>query len=173
MSALDDFGRMVRRVLGDLRFERLYPAVVTRVSGDLADVMPDDPTMRGQGLQGVPMPTIDPSTQLVPEAGCRCLLGFLDGNPQRPAIVAWEYAQDSATVRLDGGSAGVARKGDLIDVLLPIGTPTPVSGMAAGVQTPPLPASPVTIPPSPFSGTATLTSQVRAQPIGGAAKVKA
>jgi hypothetical protein len=174
VTVLDDIARLARRVTGDFRFERVWPAVVERVGADgLVDVLPDDAEMRGSGLQGVPMATIDPATQLAPEPGCRCLLGFRDGDPRKPTIVAWEYAQDSATVRLAGGIARVARKGDVIDVLLPMGTPTAVSGVAAGVQTPPLPASPVTVPPTPVTGTVTLATKVYAQPIGGAPRVKA
>lgn len=160
MTILDDMARLARRVTGDFRFERLYPATVERVTGDLVDVLPDDPVMRGTGLQGVPMPTIDPTTDLLPEPGCRCLLGFQEGDPRRPAIMAWEYAPNTATVRLDGGVAGVARKGDLVDVLLAVGA-VPITGTAY------IPA------PTPFVGTATITETVRGTIIYGTQKVKA
>lgn len=160
MSVLDDIEAIVRRVTSDFRYERLYPAEVVRVAGDLVDVLPDDPAVRGRGLQGVPMPTMDPTTELLPEPGCRCLLGFMEGNPQRPYIAAWEFAQNSATVRLNGGSAGLARKGDIVDVLITPGVVT-VTGTAY------LPA------PVPFTGTATLAEAPQGVIIGGVAAVRA
>lgn len=172
MSIFDDLAIIARRVTGDMTYERLYAAEVVRVAGDLADVLPDDPRVRGRGLQGVLMPTIDPTTELAPEPGCRCLLGFREGDSRRPYIAAWEYAADSATVRIDGGVGSVARKGDLIDVLLPVGIPTAVSGIAQGIQLP-TPQTPVTVPPTPFTATVTLMQSLRASPIGGAPAVKA
>jgi hypothetical protein len=172
VTILGDIAAIVRRVTGDYTYDRAYPAVVQRVGADAVDVLPDDPTVQGLGLQSVPMPTIDPTTQLVPEPGCRCLLAFAGGDPRRPYISAWEYAQDSATVRLDGGSGAVARKGDLIDVIL--GATTPIAGMAGGTTVVPgTPPVVTVIPQASFTATATIVGPVRATPIGGAPKVKA
>lgn len=177
MSLRDDIARIVRAVLGDMTFERTYTANVELVSDDFVDVLPDDPKVRGIGLQRVPMPTIDPTTELVPAPGCRCLLAFAAGDPRKPYIAAWEYAQGSATVHLDGGAASVARKGDVIDVYLsPL---TPIAGtMTATIQSPnpspPPPTIPTTVPGgTPFAGLATIAAPVRAVIIGGAARVKA
>lgn len=166
--------RIIRAVTGDLRFERTYAATVERAADDFVDVLPDDDFVRGLGLQRIPTPTIDPTTQLLPEPGCRCLLAFASGDPQQPRIVAWEYAQDSATIRLDGGAAAVARKGDLVDVYLTAAS-TAVAGILNGAIT--VPGAPPTVVPvvnGQFIGTAGPLSQpVRAAILGGAAKVLA
>lgn len=173
MSLLDDLERIVRAVVGDLRFERTWSSTIERDNGDgTADVLPDSPLMRGLGLQRVPLPTIDPTTEIAPAQGCRCLLGFLEGDPRQPVIVAWEFAAGSATVRLDGGTAGLARKGDLVDVML--SSQSPVQGIVNGSYT--IPGSPPTVVPivnGQFSGYATIAQTVRARIIGGAQRVKA
>lgn len=173
MSALDDIARIVRAVTGDYRYERSYQATVERVnSDDTVDVLPDDASVRGVGLQRVPVALTDPTTTARPEAGCRCLLSFLEGDPRRPCITAWEYAQNSATVQLDDGAAGIARKGDLIDVEL--SASTPVAGILNGSYT--IPGSPPTVVQvvnGQLTGTATIATPVRAVIIGGAASVKA
>lgn len=172
MSLLEDLAVIVRRVTGDYRFERTYAATVERADDDAVDVMPDDSSIAGNGLQRIPMPTIDPTTRLAPEPGCRCLLAFREGKPSQPYIAAWEYAPNSATVMLDGGSAPIARKGDLIELIL--SAATPIAGSAGGtVIIPGTPPTPVIVPPAPFTATATIAAPVYATPIGGAPKVKA
>lgn len=178
MSPLESIRRIVRHAVGDYRYERSYPCVVERTyEGGDVDVLPDDLVMRGIGLQHVPAPSVAPSTFAIAGPGTRCLLSFANGDPSKPQITAWEYAQDTATVRLDGGSASVARKGDLVDVLLsPV---TPISGLlSATIKTPnpsPPPATITTPVPggTPFTGFATIPGPVQGAIIGGAAKVKA
>lgn len=170
MSLHDSLERIVRALTGDFRFERVYPAVVERVGDDAVDVMPDDAVVRGMGLQRIPMPTIDPTTQLVPEPGCRCLLGFVQGDPKQPTIVAWEYAKGSASVRLDGGERPIARKGDLVEVV--VGATLSIAGTASGATTAPGPVV-TPVPLAPFSFVATMSGPVYGSPTTGAAKVKA
>lgn len=178
MTPLEALDRFVRHVLGEYRYERSYPSVVERsYDGGDVDVLPDDDVVKGIGLQRVPAPSIAPSTFARAEAGARCLLAFAEGNPRKPQIIAWEYAQDSATVQLDGGTTSVARKGDLVDVLL--SASTPIAGvMSATISTPnpsPPPATVDTPVPSgtPFTGLAVIPLPVRGAIIGGAPKVKA
>lgn len=170
MSVLEDLVRIVRHAVGDYRFERSYPCQVVRsYDGGAVDVLPDDDVLRGIGLQTVPAGSVAPATFGRAEPGCRCLLTFSSGDPRRPTITAWEYAKDSATVYLDGAVAAVARKGDLVDVLL--SAATPISGIVAGtVDTSP---SPTPVAAVPFSGTAAISTPVRCAIIGGAPTIKA
>ena len=170
MSALANIARIIRHAVGDYRFERSYPCQVVRsYDGGAVDVLPDDAVMRGIGMQTVPATSVAPATFARAESGCRCLLTFSSGDPRKPTITAWDYAQDSATLYLDGGVAAVARKGDLVDVLL--SAATPISGIVAGtVATSP---SPTTVAAVPFTGTAAIATPVRCAIIGGAPTIKA
>lgn len=171
MSAREDFARIVRHAVGDYRYERSYPCQVVRsYDGGSVDVLPDDDVVRGIGMQAIPAASVAPATFARAEPGCRCLLTFRSGDPRQPQITAWEYAQDSATIYLDGGVAAVARKGDLVDVLL--SAATPIRGIVVGEVTAP---GPVVTPVAAvqFTGTAALSSPVRGAILGGAPKLKA
>lgn len=177
MSIRDDLARLARHAVGDYRYERFYPCQVVRsYDGGAVDVLPDDDVVRGIGLQSVPAASVAPATFARAEPGCRCLLTFRSGDPRQPAITAWEYAEDSATVYLDGGVAAVARKGDLVDVYLSNVGPSfsPIRGIVSGEVT--TPGSPPTVTPVAavqFTGTASISTPVRGVIIGGAPKIKA
>lgn len=169
----DSIARLVRHVMRDVVFLRRYPSTVTTQHDDgTVDVEPDDAVVRGQGLQRVPIRTGVAGASARVDAGARCVLAFDDGDPAKPCIVEWQYAKGDAVVSLDGGGSSVARRGDLIDVL--VQSPTPIAGIATGTVTiPGAPPTIVPVPPTPFVGTATLALPVIAQPIGGAPKVLA
>jgi hypothetical protein len=178
VSPLDALRRIVRNAVGDYRFERSYYCVVERSYEDgSVDVLPDDIAMRGIGLQRVPAPTVAPSTIARSLPGARCLLAFDKGDPRAPTITVWEYGIDTATVQLNGGVASVARKGDMVDVLL--SAATPIAGVLSGTISTPNPSPPpatvdTPVPAgTPFTGVATITGTVRGVIIGGAANVKA
>lgn len=164
----------VRRVLGDYRFERVYPATVERYSSGAVDVIPDDESIRGLGMQKLTVRVGVPSASVSVEPGARCLVAFAEGDQRRPYVCAWEYKRASAVVFLDGGDAGVARHGDLVDVLLGA-LATPIAGVVGGSYT--IPGSPPTVVEipegTPFVGTATVATPVRAVVIGGARRVTA
>ncbi len=169
---------IVRYVMRDTTFHRLYRAIVERTNADhTVDVLPEDETIRGIGLQHVPVRVGIAASVVSAEPGLLCLLGFEGGDPQRPYIAAWEYRQRSAIVKLDGGDAAVARKGDAIRVLT---VPAmAVSGVCGGTvdtpnASPPPPTVPVpVVPGTPFVGVVTIATPVTATPIGGARKVLA
>jgi len=165
--------RFVRWVMRDTTYHRRYSATVERDRGDgTFDIIPDDQAMRGTGLQAVPDRVGVAGAEVRVEPGTRCLVTFADGDPSKPVIVAWEFKRGSATISFDGGEAAVARKGDLVDVLLD--TPTPIAGIVQGTVLPPQPGPPpFTLAPTPFTGTATLSGPVRAVIVGGAKRVKA
>lgn len=153
-------------------YHRRYPSEVVRDRGDGTwDVMPLDEPLRGQGLQAVPERVGLPSaasSRVRP--GTRCLVGFVDGDRRAPRIEAWEFAEDSGTVSLDGGIAGVARKGDLVRVLA--GAAVPIVGIVNGTLTAPNGAT-TPVVNQPFDGTAFPDGPIHAEIIGGARRVKA
>jgi hypothetical protein len=166
--------RIVRHITRDLMFLKKYTAVVQLDHGDgTFALLADDASMRGRGLQRVPVSVgIAGARVASAEPGTRCLFGFDDGMPSSPRIEAWAFQRGAATVRFDDGDGGIARKGDLIDVNL--NEPTSLAGVIiAGAVTPPA-SSPVPIPPgTPINITATLGVPVRARIVGGARRVAA
>jgi len=166
--------RFVRWVMRDTRYHRLYAASVELDHGnDTFDVRLDDPEMAGQGFVRVPVAYgLAGSSSRVARGGC--LLGFNGGDPKQPRIKAWAFEVGSAVVKLAGGEASVARKGDLIRISVGPG-PIPVSGIAAGDVTNPSPPPPtVPLPPAAqFIGVAVVAEPVYGKIIAGARRVKA
>lgn len=167
--------RFVRQVVGDYRYERRYGATVvaTNTDGSRVDLEPDDDAVRGLGLQAVPVRSGIAGGSSRAQPGTRCLLAFDDGDPSKPAVVGWEYAKGSAVVSLGGGIAGVARNGDMVELLLsPL---TPITGVISGsVTVPTVPPTVVPVPPiTQFVGVATIVLPVRGRIVGGARRVKA
>jgi len=170
--------RIVRAVLGDAVYLRSYGVEVQAQHDDgTVDVLADAVELRGQGLQRVPVLASPAGTSSRVEPGTRGLLSFADGDPRKPRIVAWAYEQGSAVVSLDGGAAGVARNGDLIELYL--SPAAPISGVITGIvqatnPSPPPPTIPTPLAPgTQFTGFATLGAPVRGRVFGGAARVKA
>lgn len=116
MRLIDELRAVVRALVdGDLRFARLYPAAVARVHGDgTLDVIPDDPTMRGQGhrveqTHGVPGWVGDP------EVGDRVLLGFDGADPTKPYAIGARKRTATKAVFNEGDKA-IARVGDTVSL---------------------------------------------------------
>jgi hypothetical protein len=158
VSPFETIARFVRWVLRDETYYRHFLATVERDNGDnTVDLVCDDPAVRGIGMQAVPVKTGIAGATSRAEQGARCLLGFAAGDPRQPQVVAWEFGRETATVFLDGGTAGVARFADPVEV--EYSDVMAVSGMAGGTQTIPNPSPPpatidVTIPAGPFTGIA-------------------
>jgi hypothetical protein len=162
--------RFIRWVMRDITYRCVYGAVVRADHGTSVDLEPDDDRMRGLGLSRVPKAAglLGDTSDVKP--GQRCLFGFENADPQRPRVVAWEFAAGQAVVILDGGRGGVARKGDVVEVYL--GTTVSVEGFAFGAVSPPTPPEPL-VPFAKFEGELTLLGPVRGKIIGGARRVTA
>ena len=161
MSIGDTLAAFIRFVLRDVTYHKLYPATVQRTDSDgTAEVLPDDEEIRGTGLRADILPGI-PGTTIEAAAGARALVGFRAGDPRRPYIAEWG-AEGLIRMGFKGGAAGFARVGDVIDIAT---LPTvPVSGLISGTLTVPGTPPVVTpLPPTPFAGTATITTPVQAQ----------
>lgn len=123
---------IVRRVMRETGLHALYPAKVIgqRPDGTL-DLQPDDPRIAAP--QSVPYRTL-PGVRLVVPAGTRVLLGYENGDPQRPVAQLWELG-DVTRLVVAGGTHEAARKGHAT-----------INGTLSGaaVPDPPAPAPPVT-----------------------------
>jgi len=140
MEPGDAFARIIRWVMRDTTFFKVYGATVEVDHGDSVDLTPDDPEMRGLGLTRVPKGAGELADSCLVQPGLRCLFGFRNGDPAKPIVRAWEYKRGSAHVILDGGGSPVARVGDLIKVLtLPA---LPVVGVIGGITQNPNPSPP-------------------------------
>jgi hypothetical protein len=148
------FARAVRWVMRDVTYHRLYAArVVFQHADGTVDVEPEDEAMRGQGLQQVPVLVGLPGTDVRVEQGSRCLVGFENGDPALPRIMAWSYDANSATIGLAEGAAPAARAGDTVEGL--ITPPIVVQAVIAGTMQVPDPDEPgefieVTVPATAF-----------------------
>lgn len=169
---------LVQRFVGELTYLRVWAgAVELQHSDGSCDVRFDAPALADRGLQRVPVMVSPAGCSARVEPGTRCLVGFVDGDPRKPRIVAWAYERASATVSLDGGTRAVARNGDLVELAL--SPSAPVSGVVQGtVQTtnpsPPPPTLPVAVPAgTQFAGVVLIPAPVRGRVFGGAARVKA
>lgn len=96
MSDLDrikePFARLVRWVMRDAVYQRLYPARVVGQApgGGRLDLLPDDERIRGVGTQGVPIRHGLPGVSVEVPVGARVMLGFEEGNPAKPYAALWE-----------------------------------------------------------------------------------
>lgn len=85
--------RFVRWVMRDVTYHRQYACTVMGQSEDLdtLDVLPDDESIRGTGLQSVRIRHGLPGLKIRAKAGVsRVLLGYEDGDPRRPYVSDWD-----------------------------------------------------------------------------------
>lgn len=138
-------------------FLRLWPCTVERQSDDGAvDLLPDDDEVRGTGLQGVPLLHGIPGIKVRVTPGSRVLLGFQEGDPQKPYASLWPDGSSVDEIII-GGTTGapIARQGDTVDVPLP---PAVFTGTVNG---------------APATGTITFTLSAVGTIAGGSTKAKA
>ncbi len=130
----------VRHVTRDTVYLRNYTAVVQRQHGDLTlDLLPDDERVRGTGLSNVPIRHGLPGVEVSVVVGSRVLLGFENGDPRQPYCSLWDPSAIEE-IRFDGGTASVARVGDVVVCSWPAsldvtGTITAPAGAFKGILT--------------------------------------
>ena len=112
---------IVLRILGEqVRYLKLYEATIERQhDDDSVDVLPDDLDIRGTGMTNVPIWHGVPGVTVRVVKGSRCLFGFRGGNPQRPYVSLWQSGSVEE-IRFNGGTRGVARVGDPVQVNWPL-----------------------------------------------------
>jgi len=86
--------RLVRWVTRDALFLGQYTAQVVTQNGDgTLDLLPDDPRLRAQGLQSVPIRHGLPGVLVKVPPGERVLLGFDAGDARAPYAALWHEGQ--------------------------------------------------------------------------------
>jgi hypothetical protein len=108
----EDLTAFVRWVMRDVTYHRLYACSVQGQDGaGLLDLLPDDAAVMGTGLSKVRIRHGLPGFTVKVPTGARVLLGFDNGDPQKPYAALWE--QGSVTsITFDKGTKAVARVDD-------------------------------------------------------------
>jgi hypothetical protein len=150
--------RLISYVVRDRVYMRSYECTVEAQNADgTVDLLPDDLTMRGTGLQSVAVYHGLPGVTVLVVPGARVLLQFVAGDPSRPYASLWRSG-DIAEISFNGGQAPVARQGDAVAIYWP------ASAVITGT---------ITAPAGAFAGTLTLGTQSAGIIQTGAARVKA
>ncbi len=128
-SSLDKF---LGRIRQGIDYSRNYPCRVVAQNADgTLQLMPDDPIMKGRGLDKVPIRLGLPGMSVDVLSGARVMLAFDAGDPARPYAALWDADGNEHVQRIDFGDApqDAARKGDTVEVLL---VPAIFSGTVSG-----------------------------------------
>jgi hypothetical protein len=117
----------------------MYPSTVHSQSedGSTVDLLPDDDSIRGNGLQAVQLWHGLPGIVVKVPKGARVLLGFRNGAPDQPYAALWEPGQIES-ISFGGGTIPIARVGDSATVYWPPSQPfigTTAAGPLTGTMT--------------------------------------
>lgn len=109
---------LVRSILGSRvdYLARYACIVVQQDAAGLLELKPDDP--RIPSLQGIPIGLGLPGARVKVPKGARVLLTWRDGDPSQPIAELWESGTGMTEIAFDGGAAGVARVGDVVNLTL-------------------------------------------------------
>ena len=118
----------VNLVAGHVDFLALYPcAVATQNADGTLELKPDDQRL-GPGFSSVPLRLGLPGTTVKLSTPTRCLVGWYGGDPSKPFAALFEGSTvteidfSATTIKLNGGSNGVARNGDAVDATAGLGS---------------------------------------------------
>lgn len=96
---------LVRWFTRETAYHRLVEYRVVKVSSGLLDLRPVRASTGAPALVAVPMVHGVPGTSAEPQTGSTCLVVFVDGDPTRPMVVAYE------------GPTGAAYRPDVLSIL--------------------------------------------------------
>lgn len=119
--AKENFVAFIRAVFPRIDYLARYPAAVVTQNADLTlELKPDDdrfPPLSKVAIRlGLPGATVKVAN------GARVLLAFASGDPQQPIAELWESGSvteldlNGTLIKLNGGTATVARTGDSITI---------------------------------------------------------
>lgn len=134
MSKLSAAYKKLIRKLQPVDYFAAYECTVRGVDSDgNLDLEPFDERLK-EGPQHVEIKAPAGYEKIVPEVGSGCMLQFKNGKPDAPYVACFsldatfsEVAIRADTITLNGGTAAVARKGDLVGVLTGTVGPNPVT----------------------------------------------
>lgn len=120
----------IRWVMRDTVYHRVTLATVAAPSsGKTVDLIPEDPTFAGPGLQGVPVVYGMPGVEAQFTPGTKMFLFFANGDPRKPHAIGF-FDGTALSISFAGGQLGIARVGDPVTVTDPISGP--LTGMIIG-----------------------------------------
>jgi hypothetical protein len=113
-------GAIVRHLTAHIDYFALYPAKLVSQNDDgTLELKPDD--SRLPGLSKVPIRYGIPGVTVKVASGARVLVGFEGGDPAAPVATLWESGSvteltidATSDIKVNGGSAAVAREGDSV-----------------------------------------------------------
>lgn len=119
MSLKGSLEAIIERLTADRIYLAKHSSVVELQHGDdTVDLTPDNVKLRGRGISNVPIRHGLPGVRVRVKQGSRCLLGFEGGNPDKPYASLWD-ASSVEQILFNGGTAGVARVGDIVQCYWP------------------------------------------------------
>ena len=127
MSVGSAFEAMVRFVMRDVRYHKHYSATVQSQLGDKVHLLPDDPSIRSNGLTEVQIMHGLPGVSVRVLPGTKMTLFFLNGDPKEPRAALWEGG--SIEIAFNDGVMPFARVGDAIALTSAVAGPYPVTGV--------------------------------------------
>lgn len=123
---------VLTRFLAPLRTELDYAAkwrcrVVTQNADRTLQLMPDEPRMRGQGLDKVKIRVGLPGMKINAQAGATCNLGFENRDPSKPYATDWEEDSPLVSWELTDAKGAIGGVGSVVEVRF-LQTPAMVPG---------------------------------------------
>lgn len=110
---------IIERLTADRIYLAKHPAVVElQHADDTLDLTPDNAKLRGRGISNVPIRHGLPGVRVKVKQGSRCLLGYEGGDPDKPYASLWDAASVEQ-ILFNGGTAGIARIGDIVQCYWP------------------------------------------------------
>lgn len=141
--------RFLAGIRQEVYYSRSYPArVIAQNSNGTLQLDPDDPRVKGKGLNNVPIRAGLPGFLVRVTRGARVGVEFENGDPSKPKATDWDHdASKVESVEFEPGgiSSPVARVGDELEVTFPMGLP--LTGMLSG---------------APFTGVVTVATPAKA-----------
>ena len=122
-SALES---IVRWIMRDVKYHKHYSATVQSQIGDTVHLLPDDPSIRSNGLTNVPIMHGLPGVAVRVLPGTKMTLFFANGDPAEPRAALWEGG--ALEISFGGGVMPFARVGDAIAITSATSPSGPVTG---------------------------------------------
>lgn len=119
--------RFLAGIRQEVYYSRSYPArVIAQNANGTLQLEPDDPKIRGKGLNNVPIRIGIPGFVARVSSGARVGIEFENGDPSKPKATDWDHDAskvESVEFQPGGLNSPVARVGDELEVTFPMGLP--------------------------------------------------
>ena len=115
-----ELATLIQRLTAPLAYQGLYPGTVRAQDGDTVSVELDPPVDLPP-LSGVPIRSGVAGVKVTVSSGARVVVTFERGDPSKPIAALWGDSSVTS-LKVNGGSRGVARNADDVSVTIPPGT---------------------------------------------------